>query len=82
MSFNYSTKDLELAGKLQAEGCSVIKISRDPTDGLKKYTFEETINEVNKILGVKPGEKVVEEKSEEPAEVEKKKAGRPKKKGR
>lgn len=78
---NFVTKDLELAEKLQnEEGCLIIKVRTDPTDGLKEYTFKKSESEINKILGVKP-EKVAEEKAEVP-EVKKKKAGRPKKKRR
>lgn len=84
---NYATKDQELAERLQNdEGCTIIKVKTDPTDGLKAFTFEESESEINKILGVKPEkavpEKVVEEKAEILPEVKKRKAGRPKKKRR
>lgn len=83
----FSTKDLELSEKLQAEGCVVTKITTDPLDRLVIHTFEESESEINKILGVKP-EKVAEEKAEvlpevtTSVEVKKKKAGRPKKRRR
>jgi len=84
---NYATKDQELAEKLQNdEACTIIKVKTDPTDGLKEFTFEKSESEINKILGVKSEkvvpEKVAEEKAEVLPEVKKKKAGRPKKKGR
>jgi len=76
MSDNFATKDQELAEKLQNdEGCTIINVHRDPTDGLKEFTFEESKSEISKILGVK----VAEEETEVLPEVKKKKAGRPKK---
>jgi len=72
--FNYSTKDMDLSERLQKEGFTVIKISKDPVDGLLKHTFEETVNEVNKILGINPKKEEVENSGEV------KKVGRPKKK--
>lgn len=57
MAFNYSTKDQELAERLEKEGYIVTKVKRDPEDGLKKYTFKETVNEINKFLKVKPEKK-------------------------
>ncbi len=74
----FSTKDLELSEKLQAEGCTIIKITRDPVDRLAIHTFEESKSEINKILGGK-AEKFAEEDAEVLPEVNKKKAGRPKK---
>ena len=79
---NYATKDQELSERLQNdEGCTIIKVKTDPTDGMKEFTFEESKSEVNKILGGK-AEKFVEEEAEVLPEVNKKKAGRPKKKRR
>jgi len=79
---NYATKDQELSERLQNdEGCTIIKVKTDPTDGLKEFTFEESESEINKILNVKV-EKFVEEEAEVLPEVKKKKAGRPKKKRR
>ena len=76
---NYATKDQELSERLQNdEGCTIIKVKTDPTDGLKEFTFEESESEINKILNVKV-EKFVEEEAEVLPEVKKKKAGRPKK---
>jgi len=76
---NYATKDQELSERLQNdEGCTIIKVKTDPTDGLKEFTFEESKDEINKILGGKV-EKFVEEEAKVLPEVKKKKAGRPKK---
>lgn len=78
----FSTKDLELSEKLQNEGCVVKDMTEDPADKALIHIFEESESEINKILGVKAKEVATEEKAEILPEVNKKKAGKRKKKRR
>ena len=73
----FSTKDLELSEKLQAKGCTVKNITRDPTDQMLIHTFHETEGEVSKIK-TELEKETVQEKAEALPEV-KKKVGRKKK---
>lgn len=93
MGINYSTKDQELAQRLEKEAFQIIAVKRDPADGLKRYTFEESEVEINKFLGPRPKEEETtgessegeeateeEEESKEPEEQKKKKRKKRKRK--
>ncbi len=85
MAFNFKTKDLREAEKLQKAGGHLVAIKSPemPLDP-KTYIFEENYPQAKKMLGEKVEEKVEEKKEEVIVAEEKPKEAKPqqKKKGK